>query len=82
MILYTYYYNNNYKIINYQIIEKGSYNRIQYNIINNTMTPNFIVGYYYILRDYNTGIEYKQTISEEEYNSYVLGDTVEKFKNF
>lgn len=60
-----------------QIIEKGEYSRIQYITKDHSMTPEFITGYYYVLRDYQNGTENKVEISEEEYESCVVGDTVE-----
>lgn len=61
----------------YQVIEKGQYSRIQYITDNTGLTPEFVTGYYYVLRDYNTGEEHKIEISEEDFNSCVVGDTVE-----
>ena len=64
----------------YQIVEKGEYSRIQYITRDRSMTPEFIIGYYYVLRDYQSGAENKVEISKEEYESCVVGDTVDKYR--
>lgn len=62
-----------------QIVEKGEYHRIQYVIDNGVMTPEFINGYYYVLRDSDTGKEDEVEISEEEFEACVVGDVVERY---
>ena len=60
----------------YQIVEKGEYSRLQYITAEGVMAPNFVKGYYIVLRDGNTGKEDKVQVSEEEYDACVVGDTV------
>lgn len=61
-----------------QIVEKGEYHRIQYIVDDGVMIPEFIEGYYYVLRNGNTGKEYEVEISEEEFEACVIGDMIEK----
>lgn len=61
-----------------QIVEKGEYNRIQYITEDGMMTPEFIEGHYYVLRNGDTGQENKIEISEEEYDACVVGDVIER----
>lgn len=61
-----------------QVVEKGEYSRIQYITEGGVMTPEFIEGYYYVLRDGDTGKEDRVEISEEEFESYVVGDLIER----
>lgn len=74
-LLIAYIYSN--REVKYQIVEKGEYSRIQYTTLNHTMTPEFITGYYYVIRNYQTGKETKVELSQEEYETCVIGDTVE-----
>ena len=62
-----------------QIVEKGEYHRIQYIVDDGVMTPEFIEGYYYVLRNGNTGKEDKVEISEEKFEACVVGDVVERY---
>lgn len=66
------------KTSSYQIIEKGEYSRLQYVTAEGIMAPNFVNGYYIVLRDGETGAESKVQVSEEEYDACVVGDMVEK----
>lgn len=64
----------------YQVVEKGEYSRLQYITAEGVMAPNFVKGYYIVLRDGNTGKEDKVQVSEEEYDACVIGDTVDNTK--
>ena len=61
----------------FQIVEKGEYSRLQYITAEGVMAPEFIKGYYVVIRNGDTGKENKVEVSEEEYEAYVVGDTVE-----
>lgn len=67
--------------ISYQIVEKGEFSKLQYIIEETEMTPYFETNYYIVLRDYKTGTEKKKIISQKEYNTYVLGDTINADSN-
>lgn len=61
----------------YQVVEKGEYSRLQYITAEGVMAPNFVQGYYVVIRDGETGAESKVQVSEEEYDACVVGDTVD-----
>jgi len=63
---------------NYQVAEKGEYSRLQYTTAEGVMTPNFVQGYYVVIRDGETGAESKIHVSEEEYDACVVGDMIEE----
>ena len=63
-----------------QIVEKGEYSRLQYVTAEGVMAPNFVQGYYIVVRDGETGAENKIQVSEEEYGACVVGDTVDNTK--
>ena len=62
----------------YQIVEKGEYSRLQYITAEGVMAPEFIKGYYVVVRNGNTGKEDKVEVSEEEYRACVVGDVWEE----
>ncbi len=61
----------------YQVVEKGEYSRLQYITAEGVMAPNFVQGYYVVIRDGETGAESRMQVSEEEYDACVVGDTVD-----
>lgn len=61
-----------------QIVEKGEYTRLQYITEDGLMTPGFERGFYFVLRNGDTGAETRVMVSEEEYDAYVVGDMIER----
>lgn len=61
-----------------QIVEKGEYTRLQYVTEESVMTPGFEQGFYFVLRNGDTGAETRVMVSEEEYGAYVVGDMIER----